>query len=407
MNRRATSPSNIKLAVLKKYYEPTDNKAVKVISISKCGPSDASSTTAMAKADLLRKFYPWTEGPLVCCAPMRRIAHAPLAVAVSMAGGFGFFGAGEDTSTLGAHLSQAKQLLSSGPPLTTVGGVLPIGVGFLNWGADLDEAARQLRKFRPAAAWLFAPPSLNALVEWTIKIRIETGGATAMWVQVGSVAEAYDVCTRCMPDVVVVQGQDAGGHGLNKGCSIVTLVPEVIDALEAAVRKGQVKTMPFIMAAGGIIEGRGLAAALALGADGVVMGTRYLASHEAEISQGYKDEVLRASDGGQSTVRSSIYDEARGITQWPEQYGGRGVVNQTYHDAVAGMEPEENLRLYGEASGQGDEGWGPEGRMTTYAGTGVGLVKKLQSAGDITREIREEARRIIGSLADSSSARQT
>jgi nitronate monooxygenase len=334
---------------------------------------------------------------------MRLIAHGPMAAEVSKAGGIGFIGSGNDQSKLHEQLSDAQSLLSSCPPSQIIRGAndtLPIGVGFLNWGADLDVALPLLKKYRPAAVWLFAPHTIDTLVQWTRETRKATDNASKVWIQVCSVAEALDVARTCEPDVLVIQGVDAGGHGLHQGCSICALLPEAIDALQNAVQNREVKSMPTILAAGGVMEGRGLAAALALGAEGVVMGTRYLVADEAEIRQGYKDEVIRATDGGQTTVRTSVYDQLRRTTEWPKQYGGRSVTNQSYHDAINGMPLEENMRLYNEAAEMGDKGWGPQGRMTTYAGTAVGLVTRLQSAKNITKEVRAEARAVIKNLSD-------
>lgn len=187
---------------------------------------------------------------------------------------------------------------------------------------------------------------------------------------------------------------------MNRGAGIVSLVPETIDALQKLATSKQIKTMPGIVATGGIAEARGVAAALVLGADGICMGTRYLASHEAEIAKGYQQEVVRASDGGQTTIRSSVYDELRGTTDWDSRYGGRGVTNKSYDDAILGMNFEENKKLYAKAVEQGDQGWGPHARMTTYAGAAVGLVRSVDSAGKITSEVREGARKILSRLQE-------
>lgn len=77
-----------------------------------------------------------------------------------------------------------------------------------------------------------------------------------------------------------------------------------------------------MVAAGGIVDGRGIAATLAFGSTGVAMGTRFLASVEASIARGYQNEILRASDGGVCTVRSTVYDRVRGIKDWPARYDG-------------------------------------------------------------------------------------
>lgn len=254
--------------------------------------------------------------------------------------------------------------------------------------------------------WFFAPRSLESLKEWTESVRRETQGATKIWVQVGSVEDAADVMRTCKPEVLVCQGNDAGGHGLAKGCSVTVLLPEIQDTLEGICRDKGVD-MPVLVAAGGIAEARGCAAALAVGASGVVMGTRFLASDEAEIMNGYKQAVLGAGDGGQNTIRSRVYDILRGTNQWPASYNGRGVINKTYVEAMEGKVPEhEAKRLYNEAVQAGDDGWGKEGkwqdgRMTTYAGTGVGLVKNIKPSAEIVEEVREGARRILEGMKGS------
>ena len=168
----------------------------------------------------------------------------------------------------------------------------------LELGANLDASLPLLQRYRPAAVWLFAPRTISNLVEWTQKTREVTENATEIWVQVGSIEEAVNVCRACKPHVLVVRGIDAGGHGLNHGAGVISLLPEVSDALYGLVKLGELAEMLILIAAGRIAEGRGVAATLALGAEGVVMGTRYLASEEAEILHGYKNEVLRMVDGG-------------------------------------------------------------------------------------------------------------
>lgn len=166
---------------------------------------------------------------------------------------------------------------------------------------------------------------------------------------------------------------------------MIPLVPEVVDAL------ARERLRIPVIAAGGISEGRGVAAVLTLGASGVALGTRFLACNEATIAKGYQDEVVRIHDGGVSTVRSKLYDVLRGIVNWPKAYDGRGAANRSYLDAQSGMSDDENRQLYEEEMQKGDQGWGAEGRMTTYAGTGVGLVREVKSAEGILQELSTDA----------------
>lgn len=273
--------------------------------------------------------------------------------------------------------------------MKTAKGTLPVGIGFINWGADLKQALPVVAKFKPSAIWFFAPSSLAELRDWTAKCRTASP-ESKIWVQVGSVREAGDVATECRPDVLVVQGTDAGGHGLAQGAGLVSLLPEVSDRIAELLPNEN--DGPVLIAAGGIAERRGAAAALVLGASGVVMGTRFLASHEAVLAKGYQDEVLRASDGGQTTVRTKVWDNARGTTGWAATHNGRGIVNRTYTDALGGLTDDDNKRLYEEDMKKGDEGWGVDARLCTYAGSAVGLVKEVKSAGEIVREVREGAK---------------
>lgn len=334
----------------------------------------------------LRKDYPWLSpgSPIVVAAPMMRITMAELSVAVSKAGGIGFLAAGFDLSDLSKNLGEAAKLVKDAAiPMRE--NVLPIGVGFQNWGADIQTALNALIEHPVAAVWFFGPKQLSDLIPWSNQIRAVSGGRTKIWVQVGTVAEALRVAKALKPDVLVIQGADSGGHGLAKRAGVITLLPEVSDSLS---KEGI--SVPLI-AAGGILESRGAAAALSLGADGVCIGTRLLACTEAVIAKGYQEEILRVRDGGVSTVVTTVYDTIRGINGWPKSYAGRAVANQSYRDQLAGMDDVKNKALYKEAMKQGDQGWGPDGRMTTYAGTGVGLVNEVKSAKEIVREIQEGA----------------
>ncbi|KZN91963.1 Nitronate monooxygenase [Penicillium chrysogenum] len=153
-----------------------------------------------------------------------------------------------------------------------------------------------------------------------------------------------------------------------------------------------------LFAAGGIADGRGVAAAMCLGASGVVLGTRFLAASEARISRGYQDEVVRAVDGAASTTRTLLYNQLRGTFGWPEEYSPRTIVNKSFVEQQEGKPFEELQRLHDEAVKTGDKGWGPEGRLATYAGASVGLIHGVKGAEDIVNEIRGDAMGIIQRL---------
>jgi len=342
----------------------------------------------------LASTYPWVKTPLIVSAPMRVFAGPELAVAVSRAGGLGFIGPGVKPESALIDLDRAVEILSSSEKIKGSGdtNLLPIGIGFMLWNGDVKAAASAVEKHKPSAAWLFAPQDGQADVDtWTARLR-EASPDTKIWLQVGSLLEVLAaVKSSHPPDVLVLQGTEAGGHGRAKdGIGIITLLPEVADAIESS-------NIPLV-AAGGIADGRGCAAALGLGAAGVVMGTRFLASTETRIPKGYQDEVIRATDGATSTVRTQLYNHLRGMFGWPESFSPRGLSNLTWEDHKAGVPFEELKKRHDEADKTGDAAWGPSGRVATYAGANVGLVKRVDDAGTIVTEVRSEAVDIVQAL---------
>ncbi|KIX95833.1 uncharacterized protein Z520_08541 [Fonsecaea multimorphosa CBS 102226] len=352
----------------------------------------------------LKATYSFLKTPIIISAPMRVFAGPDLAVATSRAGGLGFIGPGLRPTDLDSKLDKARGLLhqtsitahnstaSNAPDIDH----LPIGVGFQLFDGDLEVAAATVRKYKPVAAWLFVPASGQCdLDQWTLRIRKESP-STKIWIQIGSVAEAVAAAkSKHAPDVLVVQGIDAGGHGLRKGASVISLLPEIADALQNLGSE-----IPLV-GAGGIADGRGVAAVLATGvAAGAVMGTRFLASNEAEIKTGYQEDVLRVSDGGQSTIRTDLFDRLQGRDDWPARYDGRAVINGSVKDDLAGMDFKQNKQIFQEQMKNGSIGWGEDGRMTAYVGSAVGLVRAIDSAGEIIERSRAEARRALRQALD-------
>lgn len=353
--------------------------------------------------------YPWVSAPFIVGAPMRVFSGPALAVSISRAGGLGFIGPAAKTEDTITDLEQASSLIrdirssssldafsriheSSSATSTSV---LPIGVGFQLWKDDLDVVVTAIEKSRPCAAWLFAPRQVKEFDDWSCRIR-NASPQTQIWIQIGSVGEARSLLSNSeKPDVLVIQGSEAGGHGREKdGIGLITLFPEVADILARDNLK-----IPLV-AAGGIVDGRGVTAALSLGASGAAMGTRFLASTEARIKKGYQDEIVRASDGAVSTVRTLLYNHLRGIYGWPEGYSPRTIVNQSYTEYLAGRPFEELKRLHDEENARSGDGsgWGPEGRLGTYAGASVGLIREVKPAVDIVHEVRVDVLRRIHAL---------
>lgn len=333
---------------------------------------------------------------------MRVMSGPALAVAVSRAGGLGFIGPAANTPDIAVNLEEASALvdkarLSPSSPASNLfppaNSCLPVGIGFQLWADDVDAAVANVERFKPCAAWLFAPrEGPEELETWSRRIR-RACPKTQIWIQIGTLGEARGLLQSSeKPDVVVVQGAEAGGHGRARdGMGIMTLLPEVADAMASS-------GIP-LLAAGGIADGRGAAAALCLGASGAVMGTRFLASSEARISKGYQNEILRASDGAVSTTRTLLYNHLRGTFGWPAEYQPRTIINKSFLDHQAGVPFEDLKRHHDEAAKMGDSGWGPEGRLATYAGASVGLIHGVKAAGDIVREVQSDALERIRSVS--------
>jgi nitronate monooxygenase len=348
----------------------------------------------------LQSTYKFLKTPIIVSAPMRVFAGPDLAVATSRAGGFGFIGPGVKPADLDSKLEKVRALLDHKPipdSQSSFAQTLPIGVGFQLFDGDINVATAAVRKHKPAAAWLFVPKTGQMeLDEWSARLR-EASPSTRIWIQVGSVAEAVAAAQSLhSPDALVIQGVDAGGHGLRRGAGVVSLLPEVADALRDIGKEA----IP-LFGAGGIADGRGVAAVLGTGvAAGVVMGTRFLASNEAEIKPGYQNDVLRVSDGGQNTVRTDLFDRLQGRDDWPARYDGRAIINASVRDDLSGLDFQKSKAIFQAQQKDGTLGWGDDGRMTAYVGSAVGIIKGVESAKDIVESARRGAREALRHAAE-------
>lgn len=310
-----------------------------------------------------------------------------LALAVARAGGIGFIGPGQTA----VDLNTATSLISKSPIPNYKIPPLPLGVAFQMHADSLLDAVSAIKDNPTVAAWLFAPGKGQIETnEWIRTLRGAVRGIQ-IWLQIGTLREAVDAAkSEHPPDVLVVQGAEAGGHGrAHDGMGFITLVPEIDDALGGRIP---------LVAAGGIVDGRGVVAALGVGAVGAAMGTRFLASSEARVSDGYQGHVVRASDGAKNTVRTGLYNRLRGTT-FPAEWEPRGLINRSWEEWEEGVSFDELKKRHDEALKEG-RGHGEEGRTATYAGAGIGLVKKIEGAAVIVEETRQEARMITKGLTD-------
>lgn len=128
-----------------------------------------------------------------------------------------------------------------------------------------------------------------------------------------------------------------------------------------------------------------VAAALAAGADGIVLGTRLLATPEADYAQPQKDAIV-AAKGANATMRTTVFDELRHTTDWPEGTDGRALRNDTTADLAAGVSREEMQQKFDAALKTSDTS-----RIIVWAGTSVGLVKQILPASKVVQEVEREA----------------
>ncbi|KAJ9605640.1 hypothetical protein H2200_009489 [Cladophialophora chaetospira] len=337
-------------------------------------------------AETLRSHLHWTSSPLIVNAAMGGFAGGRLAAAVTRAGGLGVIGA-VMANDLEKELGIAAEALKP----TQKGDIIPIGVGLLPFIVQLDSVLPILQRYRPAVVWLFAAKELTDYSIWAAKIR-RVSPESRIWIQTGTVSAALKIAQSAKPDALILQGADAGGHGFERGASIVSLLPEATDVFKA----NGLDNTP-LLASGGIADARGAAAAFALGASGVVLGTRFLAANETNAPPGYRELVLAARDGAQATVRSKLFDNVKGPNIWPEAYDGRSLVTESYNDHVRGVDIDQVREVHNKAVTGEDSGYGKTNRANVWAGSGVGLVNKLEDAADIVEEVRSGVTQILNS----------
>lgn len=336
----------------------------------------------------LKRDFPWVQFPLISNAPMGGIATSKLASAVTRSGGLGQIGFTGAVRSMQTDMEEAKSLLKDAS-IECKEGILPIGIGIVAAGGSPQAWLPLFSTYKPAMVWLsFADTERFAL--WAQGIR-KASPDTKVWIQVGSVSTALEAAKMCHPDALVLQGIDAGGHGHEEGASIVTLLPEVADTLQ----DNGLDDIPLV-AAGGIMDGRGTAAAITLGAAAVVMGTGFLGAEECDLEPEIRDVVFQASDGGQSTARSRVWDEVWGPNPWPETYNGRCLKNAIYENMESGLSIEEvRMKLREDYEKARSDPTKVRDVYSMWAGTGIGMVKKLEKAADIVGRVQTETTKLL------------
>ena len=291
-------------------------------------------------------------------APMGGSAGGALVAAVSRAGGLGLLGGGA-----GDRDWLAREL-----PVAAACGA-PWGVGFLSWAATPGVIGQAL-EHGPRAVML----SFGDASPFTEQIR--AAGALLM-VQVTDVEEARQAVDTGA-DVIVAQGTESGGHGARRGRSTLPFVPVVAD-LAAPVP---------VLAAGGIGDGRGVAAALVLGAAGALVGTRFQATAEALVDPATVEAIVRAR--GDDTERSRVLDIARG-SSWPSGYTARTLGHHPYLDRWRGREAELAADDRARQAYRDDVAGGVVPPLPLWAGEAVDLVTDRPPAAELVTAMAAQA----------------
>jgi enoyl-[acyl-carrier protein] reductase II len=303
----------------------------------------------------------------VMLAGMGGVSYHALAAAVSEAGGFGCLGA----STM-----------------------------------DQDEMVREIRAVKSATSKPFGVDLLTALPEQmmsNIELVVREG-AQVFVAGLGVPRDAIKLChdnnvlvinmcgkvrhaiaaVEAGCDIVVAQGTEAGGH--TGTVATMPLVPQIVDAVGDRVP---------VVAAGGLFDGRGLAASLALGADGVWLGTRFIATPEARSTPGYKEALVRTAEDGTVVSKAFTGKTLRAVRNKTTQY---------FEDHPEELKPFPEQIFEAVSTGTlhltgGDEAAGVDPERECYpAGQGTGAIDELVPAGELVRRIAAEAEAVIESL---------
>ena len=293
----------------------------------------------------------------IVLAPMNGIAGGRLAAAVSNAGGLGLVGGGYgDLDWLRRELALVQAETDR-----------PWGVGLITWRAT-PELVKLALGYRPAAFLL----SFGDVRPYAAAIK---AAGCRLVCQVQEVDMAREAAA-AGADIVVAQGSEAGGHGAVR--ATMPLVPAVVDA---------VAPVP-VLAAGGIADGRGLAAALMLGAQGAMIGTRFVATDESLMDERAKARIVaaRAAD----TQRTRVFDIIREYP-WPEPFTGRALRNRFFtrwhgHEGELAVAVKTEASAYQRAVEAGDFE-----TAVVFAGEAIDLIDSVVPAAELVRRIGAEA----------------
>lgn len=309
----------------------------------------------------------------IALAPMALASGGALAAACANAGALGLVGGGYGEL---AWTQREYALAVRSAPAGR------IGCGFITWKLDEDASALDwVLEQRPRAVMLsFGDPRPYGE-------RIVRSGA-ALICQIQRMAQLPQAI-EAGAHVIVAQGAEAGGHGAHalEGRATMTFVPELADWLAAHAPD------TLLLAAGGIADGRGLAASLMLGADGALLGSRLWASKESLAPAGAKE--LAVATDGDGTARSAIFDILR-RKNWPAPYDFRCIRNALHREWEGRVEALRAAPDAARAHYEAGVAAGDYSRAHATVGEAVGLVHDAPAAGELIARITREARMLLG-----------
>lgn len=299
----------------------------------------------------------------IVLAPMGDVSGGRLAAAVSEGGGLGLIGGGRgDLTMLAAECQLAAQDTEK-----------PWGIGLLTWAVNREIIDWVIAR-RPAAIMLsFGDPAPFAEAIHDANIPLMS--------QVHTLDEARQALDAGV-QVLVAQGREAGGH--HGGRSTLPFVPAVVDLAHGTP----------VLAAGGIGDGRGLAAALTLGAAGAMIGTRFEATHESLLSAAESKVMLKATAEDTTTGRA-IDIAARPLeTRWPAQYPARtlrSVFTDQWQDRDAELEADPKAQKeFRDRAAKVDLDYVP-----IWAGEALDLIDELELAAPLVQKIAHDAEQAL------------
>ena len=303
--------------------------------------------------ELLNIEYPIIQGG------MAWISDANLAAAVSEAGGLGIISGVGSTDDVRAEIKKTKSLTKK-----------PFGINIMLMRDNIDEIAKLVCDEQIAVVTTGAGSPGKYIEDWK-KHNVKVIPV------VPSVAIAKRM-EKFGADAVIVEGMEAGGH--IGQLTTMSLVPQVVDAVDIPV-----------IAAGGIGDGRGMAASLMLGACGVQMGTRFLVSDECKVHENYKDRVLNAKDIGTEVTGTSTSHPVRVL---------RNKLTREYIKLEKTNADPVEIEALGKGALRRAVVDGDINNGSVMAGQIAGLVSKKQSCEEIINELMSELDLVLGRVCN-------